>query len=76
MSRPSSVSPINIAFAKARCAGIIIDFQYCAYYEVAGFDGFGDQELVIELPRQWNWRCPRCGGQDIECRPKYVSKKA
>lgn len=71
MPRQQTINPIDIAFAKKRCAGIIIDCVRCAYHEVVGFEGFGNQELIIDLPKRRDWRCPRCGGRDIECRPDY-----
>ncbi len=75
MPRPRATKPVDIAFAKEHCAGIIIDCVRCACHEVVGFEGFGDRELVIDLPKRRNWRCPRCGGREIESRPKFVSRE-
>lgn len=51
------------------------DCVRCAYHEVVGFESFGDRELVFDLPKRRNWRCPRCGCREIESRPKFVSRE-
>lgn len=69
MKRP--INPITIAFARKNAVCIEVHFLRCANVAEFGFDRFGDDELVMDLPRRRRFRCSRCGGTKVETRPQY-----
>lgn len=71
---PPNIEPVTVRFVKEADGTIAVHCLRCAHYEDIGFEGLGDDELVIELPRRRNWRCPRCGCSDpslLSARPEY-----
>lgn len=71
MPRNQATNPITVAFARKSGCRLIIDCPRCAYHEVVGLDGFGQDELVVDLHKRRTWSCPRCGGTMLETRPQY-----
>lgn len=68
-----TISPVTVGSVKSKQGQIVVDCLNCSYFEEVGFDGFHDEEIVIDLPRRRNWQYPRCGcsGKLIQARPKY-----
>lgn len=71
MTRSKPLDPVTIAFAKENCEGIKVQCNRCHYFEVIGFDGFRDQDLVMDLAKNYQIPCNKCGSTWQETWPLY-----
>lgn len=70
--RPQNQNLVTVDFVKSVNGHVVVDCLNCSYHEIISFDGIQDHEIVIDLPKSRNWRCPRCGSIKVDSRPKYT----
>lgn len=72
--RQQKFDPVTVGQLKAQGhEGINIECHDCAHLELVSFEGYTDDERVIEIPtaKGRRYRCPICFSMKITARPNY-----